>query len=185
MKSTISALTLFFFIVILFPFSGHAQRRDQLTEKEIELVRETQEINLRTEVFIKAIDRRFLVINNDASKAKQAEKDSEIWGDFPKGTRGQLLLDIEKILEEAINNIDDLSERDAKNELLPKAVHTLADASIKFLPLLKSQLEKTNTDTEKGAILGAIDFCNQVIESSVKVPKPEPKTKKKRDNSKD
>jgi hypothetical protein len=183
MKFAIPTLTVFFSIAILFPFSANAQRRDQLTEMETELVRETQEINLRTEVFIKAIDRRFLVLNNDTSKAKQVEKDLEKWGEIPKGTRAQLLRDIEKILQEAIDNIDNLAERDAKNELLSKAVHTLADASAKFLPQLKSQLDKTNTETEKGAILGAIDFCNQIIEASAKVPKVESKTKKKKDSS--
>ncbi len=183
MKFAIPALTALFCIAILFPFSAAAQRRDQLTEMETELVRDAQEISLRTEVFIKAIDRRFLVLNNDASKAKQVEKDLEKWGELPKGTRAELLLDIEKILQEAIDNIDDLAERDAKNERLPKAVHTLADAAVKLLPQLKSQLDKTSNEVEKGAILGAIDFCNQIIEASGKVPKEEPKEKKKKKDS--
>jgi hypothetical protein len=185
MKFVIPAIITFFFITLIFPYSANAQRRDQLTEMETELVREAQEISLRTQVFIKAIDRRFLVLNNDTSKAKQVEKDLETWGELPKGTRAQLLLDIEKILQEAVDNIDNLAERDAKNELLPKALHTLADASAKLLPQLKSQLDKTNTETEKGAILGAIDLCNQIIEASAKVPKVESKNKKKKDNSQD
>lgn len=179
MKSTTFIITAFFCVITLFAFSANAQRRDHLNEMETELVRDAQEINLRTEVFIKAIDRRFLVINNDTSKAKQIEKDMGKWGELPKGTRAQLLLDIEKILQEAIDNIDNLAEHDQKNELLPGAIHTLADASNRFLPELKSQLDKTNTEVEKGAILGAIDSCNQIIEASAKVPKPEPKKKKK------
>lgn len=178
------ALTAFFCLMLLFPLSFKAQqRRDQLSDMESELVREAQEIDRRSEVYVKAIERRFLVINNDTSQSKKVEKDLEKWGELPKGTRAQLLLDIEKILQEAIDNVDNLAEHDAKNELLPKAVHILADASSRFLPQLKSQLDKTNTEIERGAILGTIDFCNQIVEAAAKVPKEEPKKKKKKDDS--
>ncbi len=176
-KFTLYTLTAFFCIALLFPFSANAQRRDQLSEMESELVREAQEIDRRAKVFVKAIDRRFLVLSNDSSQARKVEKDSEKWGEFPKGTRAQLLIDIEKILQEAIDNIDNLAQHDMKSELLPKAVNILADASTRFLPQLKSQLDKSNTDIEKGAILGAIDSCNQIIEASARVPKEEKKKK--------
>lgn len=176
-KFTLYTLTAFFCIGLLFPFSANAQRRDQLSEMESELVREAQEIDRRAKVFVKAIDRRFLVLSNDSSQSKKVEKDSEKWGELPKGTRAQLLIDIEKILQEAIDNIDNLAQHDMKSELLPKAVNILADASTRFLPQLKSQLDKSNTDIEKGAILGAIDSCNQIIEASARVPKEEKKKK--------
>lgn len=182
-KLFVFAPAVFLFLALFASFSANAQRRDQLSEKESELVREAQEINLRAGVYVKAIDRRFLVLNNDSSKAKQVEKDLEKWGELPKGTRALLLLDIEKILQEAIGNIDNLAERDAKNALLPKAIRTLADASARFLPQLKSQLDKTNTEVERGAILGAIDFCNQIVEAAANIPKEDPKKKKKKDNS--
>ncbi len=176
-KFTLYTLTAFFCIALLFPFSANAQRRDQLSEMESELVREAQEIDRRAKVFVKAIDRRFLVLSNDSSQSKKVEKDSEKWGELPKGTRAQLLIDIEKILQEAIDNIDNLAQHDMKSELLPKAVNILADASTRFLPQLKSQLDKSNTDIEKGAILGAINSCNQIIEASARVPKEEKKKK--------
>ncbi len=176
-KFALYTLTAFFCITLLFPFSANAQRRDQLSEMESELVREAQEIDRRAKVFVKAIDRRFLVLSNDSSQSKKVEKDSEKWGELPKGTRAQLLIDIEKILQEAIDNIDNLAQHDMKSELLPKAVNILADASTRFLPQLKSQLDKSNTDIEKGAILGAIDSCNQIIEASARVPKEEKKKK--------
>lgn len=179
-KSALFALAAFFCFALLFPLPANAQRRDQLGETETELVREAQEINLRAEIYVKAIDRRFLVINKDASQAKRVEKDSEKWGELPKGTRAELLLDIEKILQEAIDNIDNLAERDRKNELLPKAVRILAAASDRFLPQFKSQLDKTNTDIERGAILGAIDSCKQIIEAAANLPKESPKEKKKK-----
>ena len=181
LKSTFFAFTTIFCIALLFSFSASAQRRDHLTETETELVREFQEIDTRTEVFIKAIDRRFLVLNAvNVGGDKQFKKDSEKWGELPTGTRRELLLDIERILQEAIDNIDQVAERNIKSELFPKSVHTLADAAGKFLPQLKSQLDKTNTDMEKGAILGSIEFCNQIIEASAKVPKVVKEEKKKK-----
>ena len=180
MKFAIFAVAAFFCLILLFPFSANAQRRDQLTDMESDLVRDAQAIDLRSEVFVKAIDRRFLVLNNDSSQTKQVQKDLEKWGELPKGTRAELLFDIEKILQEAIDNIDNLAQHDEKSALLPKAVRILADASARFLPELKSQLDKTNTEVEKGAILGAIDSCSQIIEASAKVPKEEIKEKKKK-----
>jgi hypothetical protein len=178
-KMKFSIFSAIFCLILLFQFPANAQRRDQLTDMESDLVREAQAIDLRSEVFVKAIYRRFLVINNDASQSKKVGKDSEKWGELPKGTRAQLLLDIEKILQEAIDNIDNTATHDTKSELLPKAVRILAEASARFLPELKSQLDKTNTEVEKGAILGTIDLCNQIIEASAKLPKEEPKKKKK------
>ena len=181
LKFAVLILSLFVSIQIFFPTSAFAQRRDYLNELEIEIVRDAQMIDLRTEVFVKAIDRRFLVINNQTViDDKKSRMDAEKWGELPVGTRSQLLLDIEKILAAAIDNIDDVAVRDQKSELFPKAVRILADGANRFLPQLKSQLDKTNDQKEKGAIIGAIDFCNQVIEASVKVPEEEKKTKKKK-----
>ena len=168
------------------PNSAFAQRRDHLNGMEIELVRDAQQIDLRTEVFVKAIDRRFLVINNQTvSEDKKSKKDSEKWGELPIGTRKELFIDIEKILDEAVNNIDSVAERDQKSQFFPKAVKILADAANRFLPQLKSNLYKSTDEKEKGAILGAIDFCEQIIEASAKVPKEPTKEELKRNSKKD
>jgi len=183
LKFAVLILSFFVSIQMFSPTSAVAQRRDYLNELEIELVRDAQMIDLRTEVFVKAIDRRFLVINNQtAIDDKKSKKDSEKWGELPVGTRSELLLDIEKILAAAIDNIDDVAVRDQKSELFPKAVRILADGANRFLPQLKSQLDKTTDQKEKGAILGTIDFCNQIIEASAKVQKET--TKEKNKNSK-
>jgi len=173
-----------FLVLLLTTFCSllpvEAQRRDHLTEMEVELVRDAQQIDERMKVFVKAIDRRFLVLNNDASRAKQSEKDLTSWGELPTGTRRQLLIDIEKLLDEAINKIDDVAARDMSSDFFPIAVHTLADSANKFLPMLKIQLDKSTDEKEKGAILGAIDYCNQIIEASAKVKRETPKEIKKR-----
>jgi len=176
---------LFSLLILMFAVYGsllsvQAQRRDHLTEMEVELVRDAQQIDERMKVFVKAIDRRFLALNSDAARTKQVEKDSERWGELPTGTRLQLLIDIEKLLDEAISKIDDVASRDMKSDFFPNAVHTLADGANKFLPQLKSQLAKSTDEKEKGAILGAIDFCNQIIEASAKVKRETPKEIKKR-----
>ncbi len=171
-------LSLFFCLQIILPNSAAAQRRDHLNEMEIEVVRDAQQIDLRSAVFVKAIDRRFLVVNKQTvGEDKKSKKDAEKWGELPTGTRRELFIDIEKILQEAIDNIDNVAEKDQKSEFFPNAVRVLADGAIRFLPQLRSNLDKAADEKEKGAILGAIDLCEQIIEASAKVPKEEKKKK--------
>jgi hypothetical protein len=84
-----------------------ALKRDHLTEQEVELVREAQALDKRTDVFIRAAERRLQAINGTSTVAssKQAQKEMDKWGPLPKGTRAELLGDFAKILDEAINNI--------------------------------------------------------------------------------
>jgi hypothetical protein len=160
----------------LLPPDAEAQRRDHLTELEADLVREAQELDRRTDVYIKAAERRILLINGGQLSEKEAEK----FG-VPKGTKQQLLWDLSKILLEAIDKIDDAAARDEKNPLLAKSVHALADASRKFLPQLETFRNQYTDKMEQAAILSAIEYCNQVIEASTKVARPEEKKKKKSD----
>ena len=174
-----------FCAAMISPTNAIAQKRDSLTAAEIELVRDAQAIDARTEIFIKAIDRRFLVLNNQTAPAdgKKSKTDSGNWGEMPTGTRLQLFTDIKKILDQAISNIDDVAAHDRMDaKLFPKAVRKLAEAAQRFLPEFKSDLNKTTDEKEKGAILSSIEFCEQIIEASAKVPQEEKKDgKKKRD----
>lgn len=158
----------------------NAQRRDYLTEQEGDLVREAQELDLRISILTKAIDRRFLILENRQAELKDVEK----WGE-PKGTKAELLFDISKILLSAIDNIEYVAEKDAANKLLPKSVHNLADASRKYLPQLEAYKSRVTEKMEQAAILTSIDYCNQIIEASTKVPKEAPKEEKKKKSSKD
>lgn len=188
--------------------AASAQRRDSLTEAEIELVRDAQAIDARIEIFVKAVDRRLAVLNiqtnqtnqtraDDDKKSKvddkKSKKEAENWGEPPTGTRLELLTDIKKILASAIDNIDDAaahaengaprgSSGDAKKDakMFPKAVRKLVEASNRFLPELKAELDKSTDEREKGLILSAIESCEQIIEASGKVPKEEPKESKKK-----
>ncbi|HEY0431932.1 MAG TPA: hypothetical protein VGC61_08925, partial [Pyrinomonadaceae bacterium] len=101
--------------LIVFSLSVSAfQSREHLTPQEIDLVKDTQILDKRIDVFIKAADRRMLVLTgaganaNDKASAKQLKKDSETWGELPTGSRAELIGDIAKIFDEAITNIDDV-----------------------------------------------------------------------------
>ncbi|HEX8247268.1 MAG TPA: hypothetical protein VF599_03710 [Pyrinomonadaceae bacterium] len=160
--------------------SADAQRRDYLTEQEADLVREAQELDRRIDILTKAIDRRFLVLNGRQAELKDAEK----WGE-PKGSKAALLFDISKILLSAIDNIEYVAEKDAGNKLFPKSMHSLADASRKYLPQLETYKSLLTDKMEQAAILTSIDYCTQIIEASAKVPKDVPKEEKKKKSSKD
>jgi hypothetical protein len=151
--------------------TGRAQR-DHLTEQETDLVREEQALDRRTAIFIKAIERRLLVISDpQAAVSKQAKKDAEKWGELPKGTRAELLWDIAKILDEAIVNIDDTAARNPQSPLLPKALHNLADASTRFLGQL-TPLRDSAQGREREALEQAIENAQSIIEAAKKVPPP-------------
>src|SRR5437762_11995034 len=78
------------------------QARDHLTEQEVEIVKDTQILDKRIDVFIKAADRRMLVLSGaaattDTTNGKQLKKDAELWGPLPTGNRAQLIGDIARI----------------------------------------------------------------------------------------
>jgi hypothetical protein len=173
-KLTLSMLAAIFCVALFLPAAANAQRRDYLTEAEIELVRDNQEIDLRIEVLTKAIDRRFNAINN------KTVKESEKWGAPPTGTRLQLLVDIEKLLGKAIDDVNQVAERNRENKLFPKAVHKLADACTGYLPQFKIMLDTVKDEKERGSLLGSVDSCDQVIQAAADVPKEAKEEKKKK-----
>ncbi|SRR5712692_7406944 len=172
----------------LFARSASAQTRDHLTEQEAELVRYNQELDKRTDVFIKAINLRFAIINGTAvpsvsKKSNKSNKDEPDWGEPPKGTRAELLGDIAGILDEAITNIDDVSRRDAKNPLLSRSLRKLTSATNGYLNQLNALRNQAKDSDELAAIVRIQDYANQIIEVGNKLPPPAPdsdKDKKKK-----
>lgn len=161
--------------------SAVAQTRDHLTDPETELVRNNQELDKRMDVFIKAIDRRFSIINGVAEPVSK-KKDNEVWGDAPKGTRAELLSDVAGILDEAITNIDDVSRRDEKNPLISRALRKLTAASNKYLTQLNTLKNQTKDADELAAIERIAGDINDIVEVGNKLPPPsrdEDKKKKK------
>jgi hypothetical protein len=155
-----------------------AARRDYLTPKEEDQVKEAQIIDKRIEVFIKVAERRLQALTNSGvAPSKQAQKDLEKWGELPTGTRAELIMDIANILDAAITNIDDVAVRYEKNALIPKALKKLAEAVTRFQPQLASIREQTKDELERNAVDQAIGNMQEILGAAGKLP-PEEKKKK-------
>src|ERR1044072_2823683 len=159
-----------------------AQQRDHLTAQEVDLVKEAQALDKRIDVFIKAAERRILVINGSATAAtntKQLKKDSEKgWGELPTGSRAELISDIAKILDEAITNIDDVSTRDERNPLIAKSLRKLAGS----VNTIMAQLKPLASEAKSEAEVASFELLNedaQSILAAANKPPPEVVTDKK------
>ena len=178
----ITRLLLTLFISLFVGFSAQAQSRDHLTQQEVDLVKEAQILDKRIDVFIKAVERRMMVINNSAAaNAKLLKKDSERWGELPTGSRAELVSDIARILDEAITNIDDVSSRDERNPLIAKALRKLAQAVNSTM----AQLKPLSTEAKSDAEIASFELLNEdaqsILEAATRLP-PEVVDKKAKKN---
>jgi len=178
----ITRLLLTVFISLFVGFSAQAQSRDHLTQQEVDLVKEAQILDKRIDVFIKAVERRMMVINNSAAaNAKQLKKDSERWGELPTGSRAELVSDIARIFDEAITNIDDVSSRDERNPLIAKSLRKLAQA----VNSIMAQLKPLSTDAKSDAEIASFELLNEdaqsILEAATRLP-PEVVDKKAKKN---
>jgi hypothetical protein len=182
-----SALILSFIAVFIAAFCTTAagqQRRDYMTDEEIELVRDAQDIDLRIDVLARMIDRRFAVLKVDVGPAIRT-KDSDKWGATPRGERIQLLDDIKRLLEKAIDDIDNVaahpvdyaadknrSEKQKKKDMqrFPNAVRALAAAAGRYAPALRTLLDRSTDEKEKGIIIASLEYCDQIVEAATRLP---------------
>jgi hypothetical protein len=176
----ITRILLTFFISLFVGFSAQAQSRDHLTQQEVDLVKEAQILDKRIDVFIKAVERRMMVINNSsAANAKQLKKDSERWGELPTGSRAELVSDIARIFDEAITNIDDVSARDERNPLIAKSLRKLAQS----VNSIMTQLKPLSTDAKSDAEIASFELLNEdaqsILEAANRLP-PEAEKKAKK-----
>src|SRR6266850_6003462 len=151
------------------------QDREHLTPEEIELIKDAQLLDKRIDVFIKAADRRMLVLNGggpDTTTAKQLKKDSETWGELPKGSRAELIGDIARIFDEAITNIDDVSARDENNPLIPKALRKLAVAASRIVEQLKPAEAQAKGDAELNSFDQLTENAEAILQAANKLPPP-------------
>ncbi len=166
------------------PTTADAQRRDYLTDEEIEIVREAQQIDERIGVLVHAVDRRMTVISLGNVPAGKPVKEKDIWGPPPAGTRAELLSDIKRIIQKAIDDIDNLAARpdsaviyedegkkpkDPK-ALFAKAVRDLGAAATRYRPIFNDELSRTEVKSERGLLLDIIDNCDQIIEAVATLP---------------
>jgi hypothetical protein len=159
--SMLSAMLLF----MISPLGTHSQtqQRDHLTEKEDELLREFQVIDKRIEVFIKAADRRLLVLANP--NATQKKKEEETWGPLPTGSKLELLTDYKRILEEAEEKMDDGLYR-GKSPALEKALNKFKEAAVRQIPLLRALTPQLTDKREQRALEEAIEEAETVSQAS-------------------
>ncbi len=158
-------------------------QRDHLTPLEVDRVKEAQILDKRIDVFIKATDRRLMVLlGTQEANAKQLKKDTELWGDLPTGSRSELLGDIARILDEAITNIDDVSSRDERNPLIPKALRKLAGAVNNIMTQITPFKEQAKTDAEIASLEMLYEDAQQILEAAKKLPAETIETKKKKKN---
>jgi hypothetical protein len=143
-----------------------AQKRDHLTEQEADLVREFQEIDKRIEIFIRAADRRLLVLTTP--DAKQTKKEEEKWGPLPTGSKLELLQDYKRILEEAEEKLDDTYERDEKNPQLAKALKKFKEAATRQITQLRALAPQLSEKREQRALLEAIEEAETVTKGDIR-----------------
>ena len=140
-----------------------AQRREHLTPEEIELVRDNQELDARTLVFIKAAERRLLAVTNPTESEKNAPK--EKWGEV-KGTPTQLYYDISKILEEAVVNVDDVAEHNPQSPLLRKSLYMLSEATGRMLPALSRLRQDVTIEAEADQLDRALETAREITDAA-------------------
>jgi hypothetical protein len=181
MNRTLTCLSLILFLIL--PVQAF-QKRDHLTPQEVDLVKEAQILDKRIDVFIKAAERRVMVVNGTAaSNAKQLKKDAELWGELPTGSRFELVGDIARIFDEAITNIDDVSARDERNPLIPKALRKLAQS----VTTIMEQLKPLRSEAKSEADIASMELLNEdaqtILAATSKLP-PEVIEKKGKKNDK-
>jgi hypothetical protein len=180
--------------ILVSPSQAVAQR-DYFTNEEVDMIRDAQQIDMRMDLLIRIIDRRFAAAGIEAGGTKVPAKDDVKWGAL-FGTRGDMMFDIKRILQKAIDDIDNVaSHPDAlvydpadpdhtqkKNfsSLFPKAVHKLAAAADRWKPVLNTTLTSATDQKERGSILDSIDMCSDISASLANLssaPKPDKPTK--------
>jgi hypothetical protein len=169
----ITRLVLILAITLCAAFVSRAAtvQRDHLTQQEVDLVKEAQVLDKRIDVFIKAAERRLMVINGSAAgNAKQLKKDSERWGELPTGSRAELVADIARILDEAITNIDDVSARDEHNPLISKSLRKLAQAVNTIMGQLKPLAVEAKGDAEVASFEMLNEDAQSILEAANKLP---------------
>ncbi len=154
------------------------QQREHLTPQEIEIVKDTQVLDKRMDVFIKAIDRRLQALHLavvDPNSVKKQKKEAERWGELPTGSTTELVTDIARILDEAITNIDDISQRDEKNPLIPKALRNLGAAATRIMTQLKPMQSRATSAAEIGSFDLVVENVESIVQAASNLPAEAPK----------
>ncbi len=178
LKQRSLTFVLFALVSLVCGASAQGAQRDHLTPAEVEMVRNMQTLDKRTDVFIKAAERRLLLLTDpqaaqakqaQMNQAKQSQKDKELWGDLPQGTHADLYADLARIFDEAITNIDDVAARDENSPLLPKSLRKLGAAAERFLAQLQP-MRAGATNAEQTSLDNTLGELQEIIAAAKKLP---------------
>ena len=175
-----------FAIFLACTFQANAFQRSHLTEQEIDKVKDAQELDKRIDIFIKAAERRLIMLGGTAAAdAKPAKKDKdENWGEVT-GSRAELIGDIAKIFDEAITNIDDVSARDESNPLIAKALRKLAASATHIVNQLKPAEANVKEDAEMSSFDQLTENADAIVQAANRLPPPiDKKSKTKAEKTK-
>ena len=136
--------------------------------EEIDMVKDAQILDKRIDIFIKAAERRMLLLSGGPNAAK-ANKDSESWGEV-SGSRAELIGDISKIFDEAITNIDDVSARDVNNGLIPKSLRKLAATATRIMDQLKPAETQAKDDAELNNFDQLTEYAESFVQAANRLP---------------
>lgn len=156
------------------------QNRDWLTDEEDLRVREAQEIDKRIAVFVKVIERRlFALTGSRPAASKSSRKETELYGELRNGTPTELLSDIVRALNAAVDNIDDASSRPAQKLLLPKAFEKLQAAARQHQTQFSALRASTKDADALRLIEQSIELNDSIIAARISADdtKPAPKPK--------
>ena len=155
-------------------------QRDYLTPQEVDLVKEAQILDKRIDVFIRAAERRLIVINGSAAaNAKPLKKESERWGELPTGSRAELVSDIARIIDAAIDNIDDVSMHDERSPLIGKSLRKLSASVNSIMTQLKPLSAQAKGEAEIASFEQLNEGLQSITEATAKLP-PEVEKKAKK-----
>ncbi len=196
MRLAISLTLIFFFATA----TGAGQRRKEyLTEDELDLIRDAQELGPRVAAYFTLAERRLIILGLTEKSEKQKEKERKAQEQYEKDkkkagpanapgvkppvdelgylhdfTRSELLRGYTQSIDEVMSNIDDQYNR--KLDVRP-ALESLEKFTRETLPMLE-QFQVKNGG-EKAALQEAIDKAKEGNSGAKSAMKTIPKTEKK------
>ena len=88
--------------------------------------------------------------------------------------------DIGRILDEAITNIDDVSARDEKNPLIPRALRALAAEATRVIELLRPIQAAATGGAEVASFEQVAEHAEAILAAANKLPPPTEQEKKRK-----
>ncbi len=147
-----------------------AGRRDSLTTNENDLVQESKSPVERVQILTKAVDRRLAALSDPNTARPEEPADFiEKFGEFPMGSRSELLGDVVRIINEASDYLNELATREPYSRLMIKAAREFVGAAERWQPKLEAMKQKVRGE-ETNLLNEALEKVQEIIESGRKLP---------------